>query len=73
MHHSDNRLACVMGNITQHGKQKMVEIESMTGAGYHQAMYHILECMRTSSIIERHTRQVCADSEFIMIIMTHIF
>jgi hypothetical protein len=60
-----------MGSIIQRdGQQKMIEIESMTGAGYHQAMYHTLECMKTSLIIERHTaRQVCAYSGFI--ILTH--
>jgi hypothetical protein len=53
----DNSLVCVMGRITQRGQQKMVDIESMNGAGYHQAMYHILECMRTSLMIERHAGQ----------------
>ncbi|KAG2157199.1 hypothetical protein DEU56DRAFT_8512 [Suillus clintonianus] len=52
----DNSLACIMGKITQRGHQNMVEIDSMTGAGYHQAMYHTLECMRTSLMIERHRR-----------------
>ncbi|KAG1753406.1 hypothetical protein EDB19DRAFT_1669206 [Suillus lakei] len=50
----DNSLACVMGKIVQRGHQKKVEIESMVEAGYHQAMYHVLDCMRTSLIIERH-------------------
>ncbi|KAG2356197.1 hypothetical protein BDR07DRAFT_469701 [Suillus spraguei] len=47
----DNSLACVMGKIIQRGQQKIVDIESMIGAGYHQAMYHALDCMRTSLVI----------------------
>lgn len=53
----DNSLACVVGTIFQRGQQKTITIESMTGAGYHQAMYHALECMRTSLMIERHKGQ----------------
>jgi hypothetical protein len=63
----DNSLACVKGNIIQFGQQKMVDIESMTGAGYHQAMYHVLECMRTSLMIERHRGQVHNTDEMLVV------
>lgn len=66
----DNSLACVMGSIIQRdGQQKIIEIESMTGAGYHQAMYHTLECMRTSLIIERHTARQAHDTDAEMFVV----
>ncbi|KAG2158205.1 uncharacterized protein EDB93DRAFT_1120423 [Suillus bovinus] len=63
----DNGLACVVGNIGQRGQYKVVNIESMTGAGYHQAMYHTLECMRTSLIIERHKEQAHNTDEMLVV------
>lgn len=63
----DNSLACIMGKIIQRGQQKMVDIESMIGAGYHQAMYHTLECMRTSLMIERHEGQARNTDEMLVV------
>ncbi|KAG1832029.1 hypothetical protein EV424DRAFT_80647 [Suillus variegatus] len=60
-------LACVMGNIVQRGQRKMVNIESMVGAGYHQAMYHALDCMRTSLMIERHKGQAHNTDEMLVV------
>ncbi|KAG1756690.1 uncharacterized protein EDB91DRAFT_1093937 [Suillus paluster] len=48
----DNGLACVIGRLTTlRNGQNMLNIESMSVVGYHQAMFHILECMTTSLII----------------------
>ncbi|KAG1891101.1 hypothetical protein F4604DRAFT_392093 [Suillus subluteus] len=62
----DNSLACVKGKLIQRGQQKIIDIESMIGAGYHQAMYHTLDCMKTSLMVERHKGQVCAYSGFMI-------
>ncbi|KAG1905816.1 uncharacterized protein F5891DRAFT_1006719 [Suillus fuscotomentosus] len=67
IHQFDNSLACVMGNIVQRGQRKMVNIESMVGAGYHQAMYHALDCMRTSLMIEKHKGQAHNTDEMLVV------
>ncbi|OJA17965.1 hypothetical protein AZE42_08110 [Rhizopogon vesiculosus] len=50
-------LACVIGKLVQFGHRKSVDIEKMTVAGYHQAMFHMLECMKLSLTIERLARK----------------
>ncbi|KAG2111637.1 uncharacterized protein F5147DRAFT_93895 [Suillus discolor] len=67
IHQFDNSLACVMGNIVQRGQYKMINIESMVGARYHQAMYHALDCMRTSLMIERHKEQAHNTDEMLVV------
>jgi len=50
---SDRVLACVMGKLVQFSNKKSIDIEAMIPAGYHQAMFHTLECMRLSLTIGR--------------------
>ncbi|KAG1832557.1 hypothetical protein DFJ58DRAFT_823123 [Suillus subalutaceus] len=63
----DNSLACVKGTLIQRGQQKIMDIESMIGAGYHQAMYHTLECMKTSLMVERHKGQAHNTDEMLVV------
>ncbi|KAG1878015.1 hypothetical protein DFJ58DRAFT_753702 [Suillus subalutaceus] len=63
----DNSLACVKGKLIQRGQQKIIDIESMIGAGYHQAMYHTLECMKTSLMVERHKGQAHNTDEMLVV------
>ncbi|KAG2078231.1 hypothetical protein BDR04DRAFT_456321 [Suillus decipiens] len=64
----DNSLACVTGKIIQRGQQKMVDIESMIGAGYHQAMYHVLDCMRTSLIIAEKYKEQAHNADEMLVV-----
>jgi hypothetical protein len=42
-----------MGKLSQFGHRKSLDIESIIAAGYHQAMFHVLECMKLSLTIGR--------------------
>ena len=64
---SHGGLACVIGKLVQFGQTKMVDIEFINLVGYHQAMYHALECMRLSLFIKKLLAReplVCACSTF---------